>query len=98
MREKYVELHTSGNGYKILATCLKMSISIVRTMIKNVKAAGTVTNLKRTHVYFAPTHSEEDDKRGKKFLRISVGVLQRKVGSWGHQVLPEKKAFSSHCW
>ena len=69
MREKCVGLHKSGNGYKIIATCLKMPISTIRAIFKKLKCNWNCYKLawKRTHVYFAPTHSEEDDKRGKKF-------------------------------
>ena len=45
------------------ATCLKMPLSTVRAILK-FKATETVW--KRIHVYFSPTHSEGDDKRGKK--------------------------------
>ena len=45
IREKCVELHKSGNGYKIIATHLKMAISIIRAILKKFKATGTVTNL-----------------------------------------------------
>ena len=45
MRENCVELHKSGNGYKIIATCLKKHISNFREILKKFKSTGTVTNL-----------------------------------------------------
>ena len=63
-REKCVELCKSDNGNKKIATCLKMAICTIRAILKNFKAIGT--NLPGRLETFAPTYSEENDKRGKK--------------------------------
>ena len=47
-----------------------------------------------THVYFAPTHREEDDKRQNNLQGSLHGELQRKVASCGHQV--SKTTIRSH--
>ena len=61
-----------------------MPIYTFRAIIQKFKANKLAW--KRLHVYFAVTHSEEDDKRGKKFPKEFDGELQRKVAYWGHQV------------
>ena len=84
MRKKCVELHKTGNGYK-KATHLKMLISTIGAILK-VKQLELLQTCLEEAFYFAPVHSEQDDKRGKKSPRIAVGELQRKVAPWGHQV------------
>ena len=68
MRQKVVELHKSGNGYKKKDQRLTIAISTIRAIIKKFKATGDVNNRpgKWTCVYFDSTHSEEDGSSGQK--------------------------------
>ena len=58
-----VRLHKTGTGYKEIVTHLKMLISTVWAILKNIKATGIVTKLPgRGHVYFDPMHSADEEK------------------------------------
>ena len=77
---------SQGMAIKKIATCLKMPIS--RAILKKFKATGTVTNLPGRGPMFIlpPRTARRMIREAKKSPRITVGELQRKVASWGHQV------------
>ena len=89
MREKCVELHKSGNGYKNAENALC-------PYHKKFKATGTVTKLPgRGPMFILPPHTLRGVIReAKKYPRITVGEFQRKLASWGHQVF--KTTFRCH--
>ena len=59
----------------------------IREIPKKFKATGTDTNLPgRGHMFILPPDTAIRIREARKFARITVGELQKKVASWGHQV------------
>ena len=68
---------------------MKMPISTVRAILKEFKATGSVANLPgRGPMFILSPHTTARRmiREAKNSPRITVGELQRKVASWGHQV------------
>ena len=87
MREKCVELHKSGMAIKKNSLHLKMPISTIRQYLKRWKQLELLhTCLEEDHVYLPPCTARRMKERQNNSPRITVGELQRKVASWGHQV------------
>lgn len=88
VRQKVVELHKSGNGYKKIAQRLKMPISTIRAIIKKFKATGDVNNRPgRGRVsILTPRTVRRMVRVAQKSPRITAGELQTLVGSWGQKV------------
>ena len=87
MGEMCFEVHKSGNGYTKIVTRLKMPISTIRAILCiSLKQLELLQTCVEGHPLFsAPTHSEEDDKRGKK---ITVGRTTEESGILGSSNLP----------
>src|SRR4029434_6947468 len=103
VRQKVVELHKSGNGYKKTSKQLKIPISTIMAISKKFKVTGDVRNQpgRGPVCKLTPRTVRRMVRLAKESPRITAGELQRLVESWGQKVskttirrhLPHHKLF-----
>src|SRR4029434_6922060 len=88
VRQKGVELHKSGNGYKKTSKQLKIPISTIMAIIKKFKATGDVRIQpgRGPICKLTPRTVRRMVRLVKESPRITAGELQRLVEFWGQKV------------